>query len=218
MPPYPRTPSIDQAMARLLAVATSAIEPVQHSSISLRSLGEPGISTPWASTDLARKLDHIQYELGRGPCVAAVESGLAQSGAMAAPDFPWPELVQAAKPYSLGSVLSTPIQVGDGAFGALNLYSGHPDGFVDAEAERAAQIAGLASALLTVGGPYASEVAVAASDARDSVRRAQGILMGVHGCGPREAFAILRRTAVRDNRPLPDVAHELLATVRESDA
>ena len=217
MPPYPRSPSIDDAMNRLLSVATSVVEAVDHASVSLRSLENAGLYTPWASTDLARALDRIQYDLGVGPCVAAVESGLVQAGAVAGADFPWPELAERARPYALGSVLSTPIHVRDEAFGALNLYSRQQDGFDDAEADRAAQLAGLASALLAVAGPYASAKASDACAGRDTVTRAQGILMGAHGCGPGEAFAILRRTAVRDNRPLHEVAQELLATVREAD-
>lgn len=207
------TPTHD-AMTRLVTLARAIVAPIAHATVTMRGPNGQGLYTPWASTDEGRRMDELQYELHQGPCVQAVESGTVCHVVLGEAERHWPNLVDKVEFAEVGSVLATPLRSSQRVLGSLNLYSLLREPLDEDAQAAASELADLASAIVAMGdGPTAHQLVDAAAS-REAIARAEGVIMAWHGCSADEAFAILRRTSVRDNRPLRDVAEELLASVQ----
>ncbi|MGI3784107.1 MAG: ANTAR domain-containing protein, partial [Janthinobacterium lividum] len=122
----------------------------------------------------------------------------------------WPQFAQRAYEAGAGSMLSFQLYVQGDTLGALNLYNPEPNGF-DEESEQ-------------VGLLFASHAAVAFADAqkmdhldravasRDLIGQAKGMLMERYQIDGEGAFRVLARVSQSSNRPLREVATELVHT------
>src|SRR3954451_22634815 len=93
-------------------------------SISHRS-GE--IETKAATGELVWKLDSIQYDVGQGPCVYAVERESVVRLEHAPQDGRWPDYLPAAVDMGLRSQLGLGLFNDDETLGGLNMYSTSSD-------------------------------------------------------------------------------------------
>ena len=206
------------AMSRLVSVAGTVVGGSGHASVTVRRVDEPGLYTAWASADAARRIDQEQYDKEQGPCLEAVRTGVARQGVLADGGSDWPALADAAAACDVRSVLSTPMCTDETVIGALNVYSPRSEPFDGRAQTLATELAGMASAVLTLGMRSAPDRQAEAAVARKTVAMAQGAIMAWQRCGPEEAFAILRRTAVREHRPLLEVADQVLARASQAPA
>ena len=122
----------------------------------------------------------------------------------------WPRFASRAATLGAASMLSFQLYVEGDNLGALNLYSGHPNGFDD-ESEQ-------------VGLLFASHAAVAFADARqlehlsaaiatrDLIGQAKGILMERYSLDADQAFRVLTRISQHTNQRLHTIADELVTT------
>lgn len=203
----------DVAVAALVRLAAAAIVPAAYTSVTFR---EPtgALRTRWASGESAGQLDALQYALGQGPCVEAVRSGSVCLAVFDGRDDPWPDFAAEAAACGVRSVLSTPIVTAGRVVAGLNVYAEGPEPFAEQARGLAAEIAQLIAAVLGLAGSASAAPALDALAARDEIAAAEGVLMAWQGGGRDGAFAALRRTAVRDRRPVLDVAREVLASPR----
>lgn len=202
-----------EAMRKLVALVPAVVYRACFASVSIRD-GDGTLQTPWASAESAREADEVQYRLRRGPCVESVRSGSVCHVVMSGLTAPWPELVPEMEPYEIGSVYSTPLKAEGTAVGSLNVYSRDAQPFAEGAQQMATEIADVAVSVLRLG-RWVSERLVEAATDRDLISTATGVLMAWQGGDNGDAFATLRRTAVRDDASLTDVARRVLAAAAD---
>lgn len=200
----------------VVTLSCSAIPDVDGSSVSL--LRGKIFETNNTTSIEVRNLDSVQYQAGRGPCVAAIEGGQRINVALAEEDPRWPEFTTAARAEGFVGVLSTPLAVRGRHLGALNLYSRTQAGFGKASEEAAEIFADEASVVLSNALAFAATETVnsqlrEALASRDIIGQAKGILMARHGCTADEAFELLRRHSQHANRKLREVAREVVESI-----
>lgn len=195
----------------IVAAAVQLVPGAEEASISL-VVARRQITSPHRTGELPRIVDAIQTETGEGPCLDAAY----EHQTVRVPDLRheqrWPRFARRAYESGAGSMLSFQLYVQGDTMGALNLYNRAPDGF-DEESEQ-------------IGLLFASHAAVAFADAqkldrldraiasRDLIGQAKGMLMERYRIDGDGAFRVLARASQSSNRPLREVAQELVSTGR----
>jgi GAF domain-containing protein len=100
------------------------------------------------STELVRRADELQLQLGQGPCRAAALTNDTYRVDHLDADRRWPRWTAAAAGLGWRSILSIPLATGGGCLGALNLYSDRPWSFSSDDAAAAQVFARHASLAL----------------------------------------------------------------------
>jgi GAF domain-containing protein len=195
----------------VVASAVALIPGAEEASISL-VVARRQVTSQHRTGDLPERVDAIQAETGEGPCL----DGAYEQQTVRVPDLRheqrWPTFARRAYEAGAGSMLSFQLYVQGDTLGALNLYSREPEGFDD-ESEQ-------------VGLIFASYAAVAFADAqkmdhldravasRDLIGQAKGMLMERYRIDGDGAFRVLARVSQCANRPLREIAQELVTTGR----
>ncbi|GAA1615886.1 GAF and ANTAR domain-containing protein [Kribbella sancticallisti] len=179
-----------------------------HATIALMRRAD--ISAAAATDEASGAALAAQFELGEGPCVTAIRTGLSVLVPDTAAETRWPEWTRQVTPRGR-SVFSIPLTVAGSTLGALNLTGEHPHTF-DANDIRASRLA-------TYGA-----VAIAAAQQRESLLegveagkrtgQAVGILRERFSIDEVRAFEILKRYSQDNNTKLRDVAQHVLDTGR----
>ncbi len=205
--------SPEKVQQQITRAAVDTVQGCDHAAISLvRRHG--GIETVAATDDVPPRVDAIQYEVGQGPCVDAIDEQDTYLIDDLAADQRWPSFShRAAEETGVRSMLSLRLFVDTDTIGALNLYSRKADAF-DEHA-------------CAVGAVLAAHAAIAVQAARDRARAEQleqavqsnreigmalGVIMARGRLTREEAFAVLRRASQHLNRKLRDVATEVVDT------
>ena len=173
--------------------------------------------------DLARRLDHLQYERGEGPCLdAASTTGEAYAAcADLAGGTPWPGFAEAAAGIGAGSVLSLGLFPDPSAslprLGSLNFYAHDPHAFEPDDRDLGVLIAAhagvaLASTTRLTEAELRNTNLERALESRDVIGQAKGILMARQKLTPEQAFDRLREASNRLNTKLSEVARRLTET------
>ncbi len=208
--------TVDTAINLITTLASDTVPHTAGSGVTLYGTdGAP--ATRGASDAIVERADAVQYELDEGPCMTAWnERTLVRVDDLTAEER-WPRWAKAAELLGLRSSLSAPLVAGDVALGALKVYSVRPAAY-DAHAEHlitlfAAQAAILLANVRSVDAArQLSEGLREALRARDEICTAKGIVMARDGVDNDTALALLVAASRRENRPLRDVAHNLVRT------
>jgi hypothetical protein len=199
-----------------LCVASVEILAVDCLGISLMGGAHTGVVC--ASNALAQKLEDLQFTLGEGPCRDSLAAGtpvLAPELGTLDPD-PWPAFSGSALDSGVRAVFAFPLRAnGDRPLGVMTVYQlsvgsltaeQFADGVVLARviAERVLAIQAGAGQ-----GEVADELANAAEH-RAEVHQASGMVAVQLGVGVSEALTLLRAHAFATNRPLPEVAADIV--------
>nr|WP_232530700.1 GAF and ANTAR domain-containing protein [Microlunatus antarcticus] len=193
----------------VVAAAVRLIPGAEDASISL-VVARRQISSPHRTGDLPGKVDAIQTATAEGPCLDAAY----EHQTVRVPDMRherrWPKFAREAYQAGAGSMLSFQLYVQGDTLGALNLYNRAAGAFDDESEE--------------VGLLFAVHAAVAFADAqkldhldravasRDLIGQAKGMLMERYRIDGDGAFRVLARVSQSTNRPLRDVARQLVET------
>lgn len=194
----------------LAEVTPEFFDACDHVGISL--VERDRISTPVATDDRLRELDEAQYELGEGPCRAAIldhETVLVDD---LATDPRWPSWGRAmVEELGIRSSLSFRLFTRpDRTWGALNVYSTTPGAFTDEDVEQGRTIAAMAAVALARS--INDEQLVQAIASRTVIGQAVGMLMERYGLDEDRAFDVLRRLSSQQNVKLRDLAAQVVAT------
>ena len=170
-------------------------------------------------------IEELQYALGEGPCFDAynsdrpvLEPDLADPGTVRWPAFSGPAIAAGAR-----AVFAFPLHVGVVRLGALDLYRDRPgsmSGDQHADALVAADVATHAVLELQSNAPpgrLAAELA-AGSDFRYVVHQASGMVAVQLGVNVGQALIRLRAHAFGNERPLVDVARDVVDRLLRFDA
>lgn len=167
--------------------------------------------------ELAPVVDQSQYDTGEGPCVDAFDKRQVFRIDSTREDGPWPVFRETAAAHGIGSTLSLPMEAGDRAVGAMNLYSYAERAFDQDDADDAGRFAAHAAAVLVnaraywEAHPLSSRLAEAFQHSA-AIEQAKGILMSVQGCDEQAAFELLVRASQRENVKLRDIAARIVAS------
>ncbi len=197
---------------KIALIATETVPACDVASITMLRAGKP--TTAAFTGKAALRLDETQYELGDGPCLAAIRHrGLEQMSTTS--DDRWPAFVAAASKHGVLATMSVPLGNDEAVIGALNLYSETHAEFDSAARDVACAFAdqlGVAVASITL---YSEHYELAqqlqqAMESRAVIEQAKGILMATQRCSPDAAFEILVRASQNQNRKLRAIASEIV--------
>lgn len=165
----------------------------------------------WASDPASARLDDLQFTLGEGPGADAADGGVLVLDAdlHLVPRSRWPGFLSPAETLGLRAVFAFPLQIGAIQVGVLTCRRSTP-GPLDATELTDALV--LADALtLTLLGDVAHGFAEHASLHRAEVHQATGMIAARLGVTPAVALVRLRAHAYATERPIVDVARDIVA-------
>jgi GAF domain-containing protein len=170
-----------------------------------------------ASDPATARIEELQFVLGEGPCIDAfaarrpvLVANLADGASR------WPVYAPAAYDAGVRAVFAFPLQAGAGRLGVLDVFRPRPVPLSADELGQALTFAEVAVTTLLDGQAHADPGAAAdgldeAMDSRAELFQAQGMVMVQLGGTLTEALARMRAYAYAENRPLADVARDVVA-------
>lgn len=169
------------------------------------------------SNAVSALVENLQFELGEGPCVDAYRGDrpVLEPDLAAPAHVQWPAFSGPALSAGVRAVFGFPLQVGAVRFGALNLYRDEPGELTDEQHADALILANLGAEvvlLLQAGAPpgrLAAELE-AGADFQDIVHQASGMIAAQLGVPVAQALIRLRAFAFGNDRPLGDVARDVV--------
>lgn len=215
-----RAGTVTDTLRSVVDLAVESIEGCDHAAIY--DSVELSEAVPVASDQIGAQLSVIERRVGQGPCTDALASRSARFSREIAGDARWPDFAAAAAALEIRGVLALLLE-GDGALGALGLYSRVPSAF-DIEARAQAvifvTIAGLAinAARAHEDDDRRLEELHQALSTRELIGQAQGILMERERITAAQAFDILRVASQHLNIKLREVARDLVETGEDPSA
>jgi hypothetical protein len=216
----PADPDAGDGVAGFLQrLCSAAVPALAASGAGLSVMAEDGIrGMTTASDPAAERMEELQFVLGEGPCIDAF---MARRPVLI-PDLAdramnrWPAYTPAAYDGGVRAVFAFPLQVGAGRLGVLDVFRARPGPLSADELGQALTFAEVAVTTLLDGQADASPGVAAdglaeAIDSRAELFQAQGMVMVQLGVGLTEAFARIRAHAYAENRPLAEVARDIVA-------
>lgn len=208
------TPELDTA--RLCEVCAEATA-MSGAGIMLMS-GEVPRGPVCTTDEVSARVEQLQFELGEGPCVDAyrqdrpvLEPDLAAPAAQR-----WLAFTAPAVEAGVGAIFGFPLQVGAVRLGALNLYCTHPGPLTDdqhADALVMAEMAAQALLVMQADAPPGRLAAAleASADFQYVVHQASGMVSIQLKVSVAQALVRLRAYAFGNDRPLSEVAEDVVA-------
>lgn len=200
-------------LADLVRHAVTAVPGAEAAGVSLTDGSRPP-KTVAATSELASKVDLLQYKTGEGPCMQALEQSDVVWSADLATDEQWPKFApRAVAQAGVRSMLSFRLFLTDAHHGALNFYSSAPAVFDDLSVSVGAIFASYASLSLIndLHQDKATNLVQALENSR-MIGAAIGILMARELCTQDEAFDRLRAASQHTHRKLRDIADQVTQT------
>jgi len=219
-----RDESAPQLEARRLCDICAEVTGVSGAGIMLMS-GDVPSGSACTTNEVSQLIESLQFELGEGPCVDAYN----QDRPVLEPDLAAPETTRwfaftsTAVKAGVRAIFGFPLNVGAVRLGALNLYCDQPGPLTDDQHADALVMADVAAqALLTMqanapAGYLALELE-AASDFQYVVYQASGMVAAQLEVSVGQALVRLRAYAFGQDRPLSEVADEVVHRTLRFDA
>jgi GAF domain-containing protein len=213
---------VQETLVRIAEFAVRAIPGADGAGLTMLEDDRP--QTVVASAEFVRTVDDVQYGLGEGPCLQAVESGRTQTSGSLGGEPRWPRFGPRVGRMGVHSVLSLPLLLPDRVVGAMNVYAHSKDAFgpdavrIGELFARPAAVAVHNAQILAQSQRLAEQLA-AALTSRAVIDQAIGIVRSRAGGSANEAFARLRHISQSENVELSVVAQRLVEeAVRRAQA
>ncbi|MEI8412702.1 MULTISPECIES: GAF and ANTAR domain-containing protein [unclassified Kribbella] len=194
-----------ETVDRFLSFAVEFLE-CDHATVALKR--RTGIAPAAATDHASRAALTAQLEVGEGPCLTAISTGLSVLVPDTAAETRWPRWSREVTPRGR-SVFSIPLNAGGSTLGALNLTGDQPHTF-DAADIRAPRLATYGAVAIASAQQHDSLLEAVESGKR--IGQAVGILRERFSIDDVRAFEILRRYSQDNNTKLRDVAEHVLDT------
>jgi len=219
------SPGLISSLNSLCAVALREV-PASGAGLSLTA-GQPGAGSAaaWAGHN-AQELEELQFSLGEGPCIEAVdvrrpafEPDLTTTGSRR-----WPLYAPAACALGARAVFAVPLQMGAARLGVLDIYRDRPGSLTAAALRDVLILAEVALALLLESQRTRNRASFENGmnevvGHRTVIYQAQGKVMVALGISLPEALSRLQAHAFSTGRTLAEVAQDVLdgTTVLDKD-
>jgi GAF domain-containing protein len=198
---------IDTVLQTIVEVTAGSLQGVDHVGITLaHSNGE--METKAATDDFVLQLDRIQYELGEGPCVHAMETSRVVVVENAKDDPRWPRFMKPAVELGLRAQMGLRLYADSQTLGGLNMYSTTVDA-IDPGVECLAQLFA-EHASIALGRAQREDHLHNAIFSRQVIGQATGLIMERYRLNETRAFDYLIRVSSHSNIKVRDVARELV--------
>jgi hypothetical protein len=203
-------------LRRLCRAATAALS---GSGAGVSVMAEDGVRGVTAASDaVAERLEELQFVSGEGPCIEAYEA----RRPVLVPDVRdgtasrWPVYTPGLDGLGVGAVFAFPLQIGAARLGVLDIFRSEHGSLTADELGEALVFADAAVAVLLDGQAVAGPGGplpgiVEAVDSRAELFQAQGMVTVQLGVSLTDALARIRARAFADNRPLLEVARDIVA-------
>jgi hypothetical protein len=177
-----------------------------------------GSETVCASDADAARLDEIQLDLGEGPCWEALSTHrpVLEPDVQDSTNTSWPLARQALHETGLGAVFAFPLVVAGIDVGAIDLYSRTPYDMSMQQIDDATSLSRILArqvlrrALLAATVPGEDDEAWTGQYSRREVHQATGMVIAQMRISAADALLVLRGRAFATNRPLRDVATDVV--------
>jgi ANTAR domain-containing protein/GAF domain-containing protein len=172
-------------------------------------------TTVGASTELARDVDRVQYDIGFGPCLRALRG----DGGAYVPDLAierWGAYGRAAAALGVRSCVSIPVERAGEVVAVAKVYAAEVDGLSPVQQQLgvglAAEVAGSIGLARTLTA-HAQELddRASAMDTRRVIDLAIGVVMERAQCSADVAFATLKQQSQHTNTPVTEVARTVVS-------
>jgi hypothetical protein len=209
-------------LSRLAAAAVSeAAGDSIECAVTLKIKRRP--ATAAGSSERAIELDHIEQELGDGPCIRALKEMAPVIIDDVDRDPRWPALNRKLAEHNVRSTLGVPLEITGDASAALNFFATRPGVFTADIYDKAVGFAAAAHNTLNLSvrintAQNRVDDLEAAMQSRTAINLACGVIMAQNRCSQEEAMAILTKVSSNRNRKLRDVASELIEQLSGSTA
>jgi hypothetical protein len=197
------------------SLAAACVRSLSVSGVGMALMTDEGPAGIITATDgPALELEELQFTLGEGPCVDASTTGrpvLQPDLARTAP-LRWPAFAGGALDAGVRAVFAFPLRVGAIRVGVLDLYRDRVGTLSRDELGEALSFADAATLVLLhaqAGSPVRGAVPVL--DDRAEVHQATGVVSVQAAVGLAEALVLLRARAFAEERPLGDLARDVLS-------
>jgi hypothetical protein len=178
-----------------------------------------------SSNDVSALVEQLQYDLGEGPCIDAYHQGRpVLEPDLAEPAVPrWLAFTGPAVEAGARAVFGFSLRVGGVRIGALNLYRDRPGQLTDEQHADALVMAGIvAQAILVLQSDAPpgtlARALEAGADFQYVVHQAAGMVAAQLDISVGQALIRLRAYAFGNDRPLKEVAHDVVARRLRFDA
>jgi GAF domain len=206
----------EPSSARLCEVSTEVVG-VTGAGMMLMS-GDFAQGSVCSSNEVSALVEDLQYTLGEGPCVDAyLQDRVVVEADLADPVVSrWPAFTPPAVAAGVRAVFGLPLRVGAVRIGALNLYRDRPGPLDDDQHADSLVLADLAARWVLdvqAGAPPGTlaEELERGGDFHFVVHNAAGIVSVQLDVSVTEALIRIRAHAFRHDRPLGEVARDLIA-------
>jgi GAF domain-containing protein len=202
-----------ESLVDVAQFAVSAIPGADGAGLTMLEADRP--QTVVATVEFVHAIDDVQYGLGEGPCLLAVETGRTQLSGSLGGDRRWPRFGPRVGRMGVHSALSLPLLLPDRVVGALNVYAHAKQAFtVDAVriGELFARPAAVSvhNAQVLAQSQRLAEQLQEALTSRAVIDQALGVLMSRTGAGPDEAFDRLRAMSQAQHVKVVEVSRTLV--------
>jgi GAF domain-containing protein len=206
--------TLGESLHQVAELAIEALPQTDHVGITM--LVEGQLRTSVFTHPEVPEIDQAQYRTGDGPCVDAYREGVPHLIESTRVPGRWQSFRDSAARHGVLCTLSLPLITHDGPIGALNMYAETELAYDESDQETGGLFATQAAFLLANAQAYwdartLSENLEQAMVSRATIEQAKGIVMSTMGCGPDEAFEVLKRQSQQKNIKLRQIAAELVA-------
>jgi GAF domain-containing protein len=204
---------VQETLIHIAEFAVRAIPGAEGAGLTM--LEADRAQTVVASADFVHVVDDVQYGLGEGPCLVAVETGSTQTSGSLGGDARWPRFGPRVGRMGVHSVLSLPLLLPDRVVGAMNIYAHAKDAF-GAESVRIGELfarpaaVSVHNAQILARSQRLAEQLGAALVNRAVIDQALGVIMSRTGANPEEAFDRLRTMSQSQHVKVSEVSRALV--------
>jgi hypothetical protein len=204
---------VQETLVRIAEFAVRAIPGAEGAGLTMLEDDRP--QTVVASAEFVQAVDDVQYGLGEGPCLLAVETRSTQTSGSLGGDARWPRFGPRVGRMGVHSAVSLPLLLPDRVVGALNVYAHGKDAF-GSEAVRIGEMfarpaaVSVHNAQILAQSQRLAEQLGAALVSRAVIDQALGVIMSRTGATPEEAFERLRAMSQSQHVKVAEVSRALL--------
>lgn len=212
--------ALSSALERNTSLCAPFLDVLPIDGAGIATLGHPfGSETVCASNQLVARLDELQIDLGEGPCwqAQATRRPVLTSDTRDSSRDAWPVFAEAIQDDNVGALYAFPLIIGPLSIGAIDLYSVRTGGLSEKQVADATELASIAArqVLRCTLSDCEFRSRDDAGDAvteysRRVVHQATGMVLAQLNVPAADALLIIRGHAFADNRPVRDIATEIV--------